>query len=576
MSRIRNYLALALLTILWSAPLAAQSASPGFADIVLRNGKIFVADTRNTIVSSAAVRDGKMIAIGTDAEIAPLAGAGTRIIDLRGQLVTPGMNDAHLHFANGGVGMLDVDLLNTTSLAEIERRVHAAALKAAPGEWITGGGWDQTRLPASELGRDGWPTKAILDRAAGDHPVYLSRVDGHTGWTNTRALQLAGITSATKDPMGGAIVRDPATHDATGILKENANGIVTKLIPAVTTDKLQRGIAAALQAAASTGVTSIQTSVDPADVRVFQALRDSAKLSVRVYGWVPLNRPNIESFKRLGMRAPFGDSWLRLGLMKAYADGTLGSRTAYMLEPFSDDASTRGIARIAPATLDSLVALADANGLQVAIHAIGDAANRMALDAIERAENANGRRDARHRIEHAQVVDQADIPRFKQLGVIASMQPTHATSDMRWVETRIGRERAEEGAYAWRKLLDAGAHVIFGTDFDVEPIQPVQGLYSAVTRMSRDKPGTPAGGWLPSQKLTREEAIRLYSAASAYGEFQEDVKGTLEPGRFADFVIWDHDLLTIPAEQILQTKPVLTVVGGRVVYDVATAPRPAT
>jgi predicted amidohydrolase YtcJ len=566
----------ALLLLLLQSPLAAQSAAPARADIVLRNGKIFVADARNTIVSAAAVRDGKIIAIGSDADVTQLAGPGTRVIDLHGQLVTPGMNDAHLHFANGGVSMLEVDLLNTTSLAEIERRVHAAALKAAPGEWITGRGWDHTRLPASELGSDGWPTRAILDRAAGDHPVYLSRVDGHTGWVNSKALQLAGVTVDTRDPMGGEIARDPTTHEATGILKENANGIVSRLIPPATPDKLRRGIAAALQMAASSGVTSVQTATNPEDLRIYQALRDSGKLSLRVYGWVPLNRTNIESFRRLGMRAPFGDSWVRIGLMKAFADGTLGSRTAFMLEPFSDDPTTRGIHRISQESLDSLVALADATGLQVAIHAIGDAANRMALDAIERAQNANGRRDARHRIEHAQVLDQADIPRFRQLGVIASMQPTHATSDMRWVETRIGMQRAEEGAYAWRKLLDAGAQVIFGTDFDVEPIQPVQGLYSAVTRQSRDKPGTPLGGWLPSQKLTIQEAIRLYTAASAYGEFQEQVKGTLEPGKFADFVVWDRDLLTIPPEQILLAKPVLTVAGGRTVYDAAAASRPTS
>jgi predicted amidohydrolase YtcJ len=285
---------------------------------------------------------------------------------------------------------------------------------------------------------------------------------------------------------------------------------------------------------------------------------------------MPLTRANVESFRHIGIRAPFGDEFIRVGIMKAFADGTLGSRTAWMLEPFSDDPSTRGIHRIEQVTLDSLVTLADAAGLQVAIHAIGDGANRMALDAIAAAQRANGVRDARHRIEHAQVLDAADIPRFKQLGVIASMQPTHATSDMRWVETRIGKQRAEEGAYAWRKLLDAGAHVAFGTDFDVEPMRPVEGLYSAVTRQSRSERGMPAAGWIPSEKLSIQEAIRLYSAASAYAEFQENVKGTLEPGRLADFVVWDRNLLTIPPVQILDAKPVLTVVGGRIVYE---APR---
>jgi len=253
-------------------------------------------------------------------------------------------------------------------------------------------------------------------------------------------------------------------------------------------------------------------------------------------------------------------------MVKGYTDGTLGSRTAYMLEPFSDDPHTRGLPQHSDAELDSLVAEADAAGLQVILHAIGDAANRQALDAFERAARANAAHERRHRVEHAQVLAPADIPRFRQLGVIASMQPTHATSDMRWAEQRIGRQRAVQGAYVWRTLLNAGATVIFGTDFPVEPIRPVEGVYSAVTRQSRDEPGTPPGGWMPEQRLTREEAIRLYTAAPAFGAWQEKVKGTLRPGMFADFVVWSADLLTIPAPQIRQAEPVMTVVGGRVVY----------
>jgi predicted amidohydrolase YtcJ len=274
-----------------------------------------------------------------------------------------------------------------------------------------------------------------------------------------------------------------------------------------------------------------------------------------------------------GERAASGDAWLRTGLLKAYADGTLGSRTAFMLEPFSDDPSTRGIQRIPQADMDALVLAADRAGLQVAVHAIGDAANREVLDAIERASAATGRRDARHRIEHAQVLDAADVPRFARLGVIASMQPTHATSDMRWAEDRIGHARAVEGAYAWRKLLDARAHVAFGTDFAVEPLDPVEGLYSAVTRQSRDKPGTPPGGWIPSQRLSIEEAISLYTAESAYAEFQDAEKGTLEPGKLADLVIWNRDLLAVPPQEILQAKPMLTLVSGRAVYEASGAAR---
>jgi len=341
---------------------------------------------------------------------------------------------------------------------------------------------------------------------------------------------------------------------------------VGRVVPDPTPAQVRRGIQAALEMAAQTGVTSIQTDISGPELAAFQALRRADSLTVRVYGWYPLEMRAIEGLRAMGVNAPFGDEWIRIGMLKGYADGTLGSRTAYMLEPFADDPSTRGLPQYRPAELDSLVAAADAAGLQVIVHAIGDAANRQVLDAFEHAARANGPRPRRHRVEHAQVLDREDIPRFRRLGVIASMQPTHATSDMRWVAQRIGMDRAREGAYVWRSLLDAGATVIFGTDFFVEPMAPVEGIYSAVTRQSREEPGTPPGGWLPEQRLTREEAIRLYTAAPAYGEWEEGRKGTLQPGMLADLVVWDRDLLTVPEADILKAKPVLTVVGGRIVY----------
>jgi predicted amidohydrolase YtcJ len=406
----------------------------------------------------------------------------------------------------------------------------------------------------------------VLDRAAPRNPVLLSRVDGHTSWANSAALRLAGVDRGTASPAGGEVVRD-ASGEATGILKESAETLVGRVVPAPTTAQVRRGVRAALELAARTGVTSVQTSAEGADVQVYKELRDRDSLSVRVYAWHPLDMRVIQALRGLGITAGFGDEWLRVGMVKGYTDGTLGSRTASMLEPFSDDAHTRGLPQYTEAGLDSLVDAADAAGLQVILHAIGDAANRQALDAFEHAARANPAHERRHRVEHAQVLDRADIPRFRQLGVIASMQPTHATSDMRWAETRIGRERAAEGAYAWRSLLDAGATVIFGTDFPVEPMPPVEGIYSAVTRQSREAPGTPPGGWMPEQRLTRQEAIRLYTAAPAYGEWQEKVKGTLRPGMLADLVVWDRDLLTVPDAEILKAAPVMTIVGGRVVYQ---------
>ncbi|MDQ3606801.1 MAG: amidohydrolase, partial [Gemmatimonadota bacterium] len=417
----------------------------------------------------------------------------------------------------------------------------------------------------SEVDADGWPTAAALDRAAPNHPVYLSRVDGHVGWANTEAMRVAGVGPRTATPAGGEIVRG-AGRRPTGIFKESASSLIERHLPEPTPAQLRRGVRAALDLAARTGVTSVQTSAEPADVRVYQELREADSLSVRVYAWHPLTPENIGAFARLGVTAGFGDAWLRVGMLKGYTDGTLGSRTASMLEPFADDPSTRGLAQYRDGELDSLVTAADAAGLQVILHAIGDAANRQALDAFEHAARVNAPRPRRHRVEHAQILDRAEIGRFARLGVIASMQPTHATSDMRWVETRIGHERAVEGAYAWRSLLDAGATVIFGTDFAVEPMEPVQGIYSAVTRQSREDPGTPPGGWLPEERLTRAEAIRLYTAASAFGEWEEERKGTLEAGMLADLVVWDRDLLTVPEAEILAAAPELTVVGGRVVY----------
>ena len=323
-------------------------AAPAAADLLLRNGKVFV--SAGSLSTAIAVRGDRVVALGPEAEA--LAGPGTRVVDLRGRLVTPGMNDAHCHLAAGGVAMLEVDLRGATSLSEIDRRVRAAAAAAAPSEWITGRGWDQTRLPAAELGPGGWPTKAALDRASPDHPVYLRRVDGHTGWASSRALHLAGVDERTPDPEGGEIVRDQR-GGPTGILKEKAQILIARIVPRPGPHKVRRGIVAALDLAARSGVTSVQTEADPEDLAVYRALREEGRLTVRVYAWFPLTLEVVTAFENRRERAASGDAWLRTGLLKAYADGTLGSRTAWMLEPYSDDPSTRGIRRIAPASVDS-------------------------------------------------------------------------------------------------------------------------------------------------------------------------------------------------------------------------------
>ncbi|HEX6587783.1 MAG TPA: amidohydrolase [Longimicrobiales bacterium] len=573
--RIRSQIALLALAGFLAGCQSIREAMPWYeeprawsndpVDMVLLGGRVYVGDAAETERQAIAIRGGRVFATGERAWIETMIGPNTRVVELNGRLVTPGFNDTHMHLASGGVSMLEVVLQGANTLDEVIARVSAAAAQARPGEWITGRGWDQTRMPASDMGPGGWPTKETLDIAAPDNPVFLRRVDGHVAWVNTRALDLAGIDNTLPDPTGGEIVRD-TRRNATGILKETAMGIVSRIIPAADDETVRRGIRAAMEVAARSGVTSVQTQAEPRDLAVYRSLRDAGELTLRVYGWDSLTSANVERLRAEGVLAATGDLWVREGILKGFVDGTLGSRTAWMLDPYSDVPSTRGIPRYPDDRLVELVLEADAAGLQVALHAIGDAANRAALDAYERALVVNGARDSRHRIEHAQIVDGADIPRFALLGVVASMQPTHATSDMRWVEERVGSGRMREGAYAWRSLLDAGAVVAFGTDFFVEPMEPVQGLYSAVTRQSREEPGVPPGGWLPEQRLTIREAIRAYTVVPAWVEFQENQKGTLERGMVADLVVWDRDLLAIQPVEILDAKPVLTVVGGRVVF----------
>ena len=534
-------------------------------DMVLLGGRIYVGDAAETEHEALAIRGAHVFAVGPRAWIETMLGPNTRVVELNGRLVTPGFNDTHMHLASGGVSMLEVVLQGANSIDEVMARVSAAAAEARPGEWITGRGWDQTRMGSDALGPGGWPTKDALDLAAPNNPVYLRRVDGHVAWVNSRALELAGMDPTLPDPTGGEIVRD-SRREATGILKETAMNIVSRIIPPPDEAKVRRGILAALEVAARSGVTSVQTQAEPRDLAIYRSLRDAGELSVRVFGWDSLTMANVERLRAADVIAGTGDVWVREGILKGFVDGTLGSRTAWMLDPYSDVPSTRGIPRHDYERLLELVLAADAAGLQVALHAIGDAANRAALNAYERALVVNGARDSRHRIEHAQIVDAVDIPRFGNLGVVASMQPTHATSDMRWVEERIGTGRMREGAYAWRSLVDADAVVSFGTDFFVEPMEPVQGLYSAVTRQSREEPGVPPGGWLPEQRLTIREAIRAYTTVPAWVEFQEHVKGTLERGMLADLVVWDRDLLTIVPVEILDARPLLTIVGGRVVF----------
>jgi predicted amidohydrolase YtcJ len=576
MTKLRRALiiALALLASIIASHATAQKERAGNqrrVSLVLWGGKVFTSDEHYSIAQAVAIDGERIVAVGTNEEIRSRY-VGAYTVDLRGRLVTAGFNDAHLHFLNGGLSLARVDLNGARTLAEAKRRV-AEKLKELPaGAWVLGRGWDHT------LWGGEWPTKVDLDEVAPSNPVFLQRVDGHTSWANTLALQKANVTRATRDPEGGEIVRD-AKGEPTGILKETAGGLVARVVPTPTREEKMRALERAIEQAWRYGITSVSDSISGYDtLALYRELLARDKLTVRVAEWLSMETP-IEELKR--QRAEFGalhvDPFrIRISAVKGYVDGTLGSRTAAMLEPFSDDPHNSGIPRMTPEELTRKVVALDAAGFPVALHAIGDRANRMALDAYQAVRMWEEKREGedpkhpipvphlRHRIEHAQVVAPSDFARFRDLGVIASMQPSHAISDKRWAPERLGEYRSL-GAYSWHTFESYGVHVPFGTDWPIEPINPYLGLFAAVTRESTDL--QPQGGWLPQERLPIIEAIRCYTAEPAYASFEERDKGQIKPGMLADLVVHTRDLLTIKPEEILQTEAAMTIFNGRVIYE---------
>lgn len=581
-------LALALSAALAIAPHRSSAQRRRNVSLLLVNGKVFTSDARGTIAEAVAIDGERIIAVGSTREI-EAAYTGARRIDLRGKLVTPGFNDAHIHFLQGGRALMLVDLNGARNLAEAQQRVAARVREVQPGAWITGRGWDQT------LWGGAWPSKKDLDEAAPANPVFLQRVDGHTTWANSLALQKAGITRATKDPQGGEIVRD-AGGEPTGILKETAGGLVARVVPEPTRAEMSEALGRALAEARRFGLTSIQTNDVPSTdaTPLYREFLKTGKLTVRVAEWQQFNNSLVDIKRERAEFAAFKDDPFRLRLtaLKGYVDGTLGSRTSAMLAPFSDDPGNSGIPRLPPEQLTKMIVERAQAGFQIALHCIGDRANRMALDGFEAALKqpfANGPtvgldtvkvarieiRDhstgqvrpffpTRHRIEHAQVVAPSDFARFRDLGVIASMQPSHAISDKRWAEARLSEYRVM-GAYSWHTMMSHGVHVPFGTDWPVEPMNPYLGLYAAVTRQSTD--GQPPGGWWPEERISIEDAIRNYTAEGAYASFEERDKGQVAAGMLADLVVHTRDLLTIEPKEILQTEPEMVVFDGRVIYE---------
>ena len=581
--RLRITFALSLAFVACAAPAFAPRGSTAQTrrnvSLLLVNGKVFTGDARGTLAEAVAIDGNRVVAVGTTRELESRY-AGARRVDLKGRLVTAGFNDAHLHFLNGGLALFRVDLNGARTLAEAKRRVAEKARELPEGAWLLGRGWDHT------LWGGQWPTKEALDEAAPRNPVFVQRVDGHTSWANSHALGAAvgGVVSEAglrrpAEPLAGA------GRAALGLafMLWRRRGGTARVAPAATRYDKMRAIGRALAEARRYGITSVSDSISGYEtLALYRELLAEGKLTVRVAEWLDFN-DSVETLKR--EREEFGalkvdPLRLHISAVKGYVDGTLGSRTAAMLAPFDDDPHNSGIPRMTQEELTSKVSALDAAGFQVTLHAIGDRANHMALDAYEAAWKKNGRwmeefvpdtgqvkmatPPSRHRVEHAQVVAPADFARFRDLGVIASMQPSHAISDKRWAQARLGEYRVL-GAYSWHTFMAHGVHVPFGTDWPIEPINPYLGLYAAVTRQSTE--GEPAGGWWPEERISVEDAIRNYTAEGAYASFEEKDKGLIAAGMLADLVVHSKDLLSIAPKEILTAEADLTVFDGRVVYE---------
>jgi hypothetical protein len=532
-------------------------ASALSADIIIIAAKVHTMNDKQPMAEAIAITNNRVVAVGTTSEIQSLVGKQTRVIDAKGKLVLPGFNDSHVHFLSGGFQLSSVDLRDADSPQGFAERIKNFAAKTQKGRWITGGDWDHERwLPAN------LPTKELIDSFTPDTPVFVNRLDGHMALANSYVLKLAGITKDTKDPEGGLIVRDAKTGEPTGVLKDAAMNYVYRVMPDASFEEKLDAARAATNYAASFGVTSVQDMSAGDDVGVYQTLLERGELKTRIYAVSPL--PDWQRWQRAGVRAAFGNAMLRVGGLKGFADGSLGSTTAYFFEPYNDSPDTRGLAGEQMPMMEKNVLNADKAGLQIMIHAIGDRANDEILKIYEKTIATNGERDRRFRIEHAQHIRLQDIKRFGADKVIASMQPYHCIDDGRWAEKRIGQERAK-GTYAFRSLLDSGAVLAFGSDWTVAPLNPLFGIYAAVTRRTLD--GKNPNGWVPEQKITVEETVRAYTVGSAYAELQEKIKGQIAVGMLADIVMLDKDIFTIKPEDLDKAKVLLTIVDGRVVYE---------
>ena len=531
------------------------------ADLVVTNARVYTSDVNRPVAEALVVRGGRIAFVGSNRGALALAGPRPERLDLTGKTVIAGMVDAHTHLLGLGQALRTVDLVGTRSYDEVIARVAERARTARPGEWIRGRGWDQNDWADTRF-----PTHAALSRAVPNNPVYLTRVDGHAALVNAKALELAQVTAAAADPSGGRFIRDSA-NNPTGVLIDNAQGIVSRVIPAASRAELREQALAAIAEANRWGLTGIHDAgVGAEGIAVYEELAKEGRYNLRNYVMIRANDSLLDAFMRRGPQKALHDGRLWIRAIKISADGALGSRGAALLEPYSDDPGNTGLITTPPERIKSVAVRALRAGFQLNVHAIGDRANRVVLDQFEAALREVPTADHRFRIEHAQILRYQDISRFAQLDVIPSMQGSHQTSDMYWVPNRLGWARAQ-GAYAWRSLLNTGVVIPNGSDFPVEAVNPLISFHSFVTR--QDAENFPAGGWMPEQRTTRQEALLSITLWPAYAAFMENESGSLTAGKYADFVVLDQDIMRAAPEDILRTRVMLTVVGGRPVYRAA-------
>jgi predicted amidohydrolase YtcJ len=547
--------ALVMITVLAGIASSALPAGSQAADLVV-TGKIFTGLNSRPFIEALAIGRDKILATGSRQEIEKYIGPQTKVIELKEGVAIPGLIDAHTHFSSGGQSLIELSFRGVDSIEKVQSMITARIKELPPGTPVFGRDYDQTLFPGQK-----WPDRADLDPVSPQNPVVIERVDGHSVWLNSLALKLSGIDGKTPDPFGGEIVRDKISGQPTGILKESAMNLI-KVKPSIKSSP-EEDILRALNHARQLGLTGVHASTDLKELEIYKKLEKEGRLTLRVYAWLPVEE--MDQCLKLGLKQGQGDEFLKIGFLKTFIDGTLGSGTALMFEPFADAPGQSGLPQYSETEFYELIDRAYAHGFQVGTHAIGDKGVNWVLNAVERAEKKYGQKNLRYRIEHAQVIKPEDIKRFKELGVMASMQPTHCTTDMRFCEQRIGRERSKY-AYPWKSLSDSGTRLAFGSDWPVEPLDPRRGLYSAVTRKNIEH-DFPEGGWFPEQKLSLAEAIECFTSGSAYASFEENLKGTLEPGKLADLTVFGLDIFNRPPKDILTAPVVYTIVGGKIVYQ---------